>query len=49
VIEVDGERVGLIAVRPEADAQWIEHFGSTNATALCTITRTRSTSSSLPT
>lgn len=26
VIEVDAEPVGLIAVRPEADAQWIEHF-----------------------
>jgi len=26
VIEVEGEAVGLIAVRPEADALWIEHF-----------------------
>ncbi|HYO20346.1 MAG TPA: GNAT family N-acetyltransferase [Dermatophilaceae bacterium] len=26
VIEVDAEPVGLIAVRPEADAHWIEHF-----------------------
>lgn len=26
VIEVDGAPVGSIAVRPEPDAQWIEHF-----------------------
>jgi GNAT superfamily N-acetyltransferase len=26
VIEVDDEPVGVIAVRAEADAQWIEHF-----------------------
>ena len=26
VIEVGGQPVGLIAVRPETDAQWIEHF-----------------------
>ena len=26
VITVAGEDVGLIAVRPEADAQWVEHF-----------------------
>jgi len=26
VIEIDGESVGVIAVRPEPDAQWIEHF-----------------------
>ena len=26
VIEVDGEDVGCIAVRPEPDANWIEHF-----------------------
>lgn len=26
VIEVDGRPVGSIAVRPAADAQWIEHF-----------------------
>jgi GNAT superfamily N-acetyltransferase len=26
VIDVDGEPAGMIAVRPEADAVWIEHF-----------------------
>jgi GNAT superfamily N-acetyltransferase len=26
VIELDGRPVGVIAVRPEPDAQWIEHF-----------------------
>jgi GNAT superfamily N-acetyltransferase len=26
VIEVGGEAVGVVAVRPESDAQWIEHF-----------------------
>ena len=26
VIQINGEDVGLIAVRPEADSQWIEHF-----------------------
>jgi len=26
VIRIDGENVGLVAVRPEADALWIEHF-----------------------
>lgn len=26
VIEVGGESVGVVAVRPEPDAQWIEHF-----------------------
>ncbi len=26
VIEIAGEPVGLIALRPEPDAQWIEHF-----------------------
>jgi GNAT superfamily N-acetyltransferase len=26
IIEVDGQPVGVIAVRPEVDAQWIEHF-----------------------
>ena|SRR5689334_13324200 len=26
IIEVDGTPAGSIAVRPEADAQWIEHF-----------------------
>jgi hypothetical protein len=26
VIEIDGKPVGVIAVRPERDAQWIEHF-----------------------
>ncbi|MGK9147455.1 GNAT family N-acetyltransferase [Plantibacter flavus] len=26
VIEVDGVASGLVAVRPELDAQWIEHF-----------------------
>ena len=26
VIEIDGTPVGVIAVRPERDAQWIEHF-----------------------
>ncbi|GAA2328938.1 GNAT family N-acetyltransferase [Dactylosporangium salmoneum] len=26
VIELDGEAMGCIAVRPEPDAQWIEHF-----------------------
>ncbi|MFY0407449.1 GNAT family N-acetyltransferase [Solicola sp. PLA-1-18] len=26
VIEVDGTDVGCIAVRPEPDASWIEHF-----------------------
>lgn len=26
VIEIDGQPVGVIAVRPERDVQWIEHF-----------------------
>ncbi len=26
IIDVDDEPAGLIVVRPEADAQWIEHF-----------------------
>jgi GNAT superfamily N-acetyltransferase len=26
VIEIDSKPVGVIAVRPERDAQWIEHF-----------------------
>lgn len=26
VIDVDGAQAGLVAIRPEADAQWIEHF-----------------------
>lgn len=26
IIEMDGKPVGVIAVRAEADAQWIEHF-----------------------
>lgn len=26
VIVVDGQDVGLVAVRPEPDARWIEHF-----------------------
>jgi GNAT superfamily N-acetyltransferase len=26
VIEIDGKPIGAIAVRPERDAQWIEHF-----------------------
>lgn len=26
IIETDGKPVGVIAVRAEADAQWIEHF-----------------------
>ncbi|WBU39103.1 GNAT family N-acetyltransferase [Homoserinibacter sp. YIM 151385] len=26
VVELDGERIGLIGVRPEVDATWIEHF-----------------------
>ncbi len=26
VIVIDGEDVGLVAVRPERDATWIEHF-----------------------